>query len=50
MLQAAGIAVGHRPRPVLLAHLHGVNAIGHHAFLGPLLFGRDISVVRQWPR
>lgn len=46
MLKAAGVAVGYRPKPVLLPHVHAVNAAGNHAFLGPLLFGRDVGVVR----
>lgn len=50
MLTSAGVAVGHQPKDILLPHLHAANWQGHHAFLGPLLFGRDISVVRSRPR
>lgn len=47
MMDAAGVAVGFCPKPVLLPHLHALNAIGNHAFLGPLLFGRDLSITRS---
>lgn len=46
LLKAVGVAVGHRPKPVLLPYLHAVNATGNHAFLGPLLFGRDVAITR----
>lgn len=46
MLEAAGVAVGFRPKPVLLPSLHAQNAVGNHAFLAPLLFGRDLSIRR----
>ncbi len=47
MLSAAGVAVGFQPKPVLIPHLHALNAVGNHAFLGPLLFGRDLMIMRS---
>ncbi len=47
MLQAVGVAVGHKPKAVLLPHLHAMNATGNHAFLAPLLFGRDVMITRS---
>jgi phosphoserine phosphatase len=47
MLSSAGIAIGHQPKPALLPHVQAVNTAGNHAFLGPLLFGRDISILRS---
>lgn len=45
MLEAAGVAIGFEPKPVLLPHLAAVT--NHHHFLGPLLFGRDVMTARQ---
>lgn len=50
MMAAAGMAVGFKPKPVLLPHIHALNAVGNHAFLGPLLFGRDIAILRRSKR
>jgi phosphoserine phosphatase len=47
MLQAAGVAVGYKPKDVLLPHVHAVNRGGNHAFLAPLLFGRDLAITRS---
>ncbi len=47
MMGAVGCAVGHKPKPVLRPHLHAQNADGDHAFLAPLLFGRDVGIVRR---
>jgi phosphoserine phosphatase len=47
MLNAAGVAVGYKPKPILIPHLHAQNAHGDHRFLAPLLFGRDLSIVRS---
>lgn len=47
MLEAAGVAVGFKPKPVLLPSLHAQNAVGNHAFLAPLLFGRDLGIRRE---
>lgn len=33
MLKAAGLAVGFKPKPVLLDHIHVLNGIGDHRFL-----------------
>jgi phosphoserine phosphatase len=37
MLNAAGLAVGFRPKPVLLDHIHVLNGGGDHRFLEPFL-------------
>ncbi len=47
MLQAAGVAVGFCPKPLLYEHVHAVIADGDHAFLAPLLFGRSIQHLRN---
>lgn len=47
MLSAAGVAVGHKAKPILYPHLHALNATGNHGFLGPLLFGRDLTIIRS---
>lgn len=44
MLEAVGVAVGFEPKDVLLPYLSAVT--NHHAFLGPLLFGRDLGIMR----
>lgn len=44
MLESAGVAVGFEPKEVLYPHLMAVT--DHHAFLAPLLFGRDLSSLR----
>ena len=38
MLQSAGVAVGHQPKPVVLPHVHAHNQSGDHRFLTTLLF------------
>jgi phosphoserine phosphatase len=47
MMDAAGVAVGFMPKPVLIPHLHALNAVGDHAFLAPLLYGRDPAGPRR---
>lgn len=47
MLQAAGMAVGYKPKPILLPFLHASNAHGDHRMLAPLLFGRDMTIRRS---
>jgi phosphoserine phosphatase len=44
MLDTVGVAVGFEPKEVLFPHLAAVT--DNHAFLGPLLFGRDVSITR----
>jgi phosphoserine phosphatase len=39
MLEAAGVAVGHRAKPILYPHIQALNGIGDHRFLAPLFFG-----------
>lgn len=46
MMAVSGCAVGFQPKPVLLPHIQALNAAGNHAFLGPLLFGRDLMITR----
>jgi phosphoserine phosphatase len=46
MLTAAGMAVGFKPKKILLPHLHAQDARGDHRFLAPLLFGRDLAITR----
>lgn len=45
MLEAAGVAIGFSPKEVLFSHLAAVT--NDHSFLGPLLFGRDVSTARK---
>lgn len=47
MMQAAGVAIGFKPKAAVLPHVQAVNAIGDHAFLGPLLFGREVAATVQ---
>lgn len=47
MLQCAGVAVGYRPKSVLLPHIHAANMTGNHRFLAPLFFGRDLHRQRS---
>jgi len=47
MLQSVGVAIGFQAKPVVMPHVHAWNAAGNHAFLGPLLFGRDLGVTRR---
>jgi phosphoserine phosphatase len=46
MMEAAGCGIGFQPKDVLVPHVHAVNRIGHHGFLAPLLFGRDLGITR----
>lgn len=41
MLHAAGVAVGYKPKKVLIDHIHAMNGGGDHRFLEVLLLGPE---------
>lgn len=46
MLDEAGVAVGYKPKSVLIDHIDGALQNGDHQMLIPLLFGRDPGTIR----
>ena len=50
ILQSVGCPVGYQPKEVLYDHVHAVIGRDGHRFLGPLLFGRDLTMVRRRSR